>query len=79
MEKYISLADVTTNAKPVVSHIRKNNVGQLTQRKHQETISLQERISKEEEIARRTSRGEGTRATVKKEEEIETDPNHLGM
>ena len=78
VEKYASLANVATSARPVVSHIRKNFAGQLTQRKHQEILSLQERTIKEEEAIQEIIRIEGIGATAKKEEET-TDPNHLGM
>ena len=72
------MANVVTSARPVVSHIRNNFAGQLTQRKHQEISSLQERTIKEEETIQGTGRMEGIGATAKREEET-TDPNHLGM
>ena len=78
VEKYTSMEGVATSARLVVSLTEKSCVGQRTQRKHQEILSLREKTIKEEEAIQETARMEGIGATAEKEEET-TDPNHLGM
>ena len=67
VEKYTSMEGVATSARLVVSLIEKICVGQRTQRKHQEILSLREKIIKEEGAIQEIIKMEGIGVSAKKE------------
>ena len=67
MEKYISMESVVTSAKLVANPTEKICVGQPTQKKHQEIISLQRKITEDKGAVQEITKMEEVEVTAKKE------------